>query len=166
MQVATDHSSFWLPTRKSRKYVVHNLIARRGFSTAKRQVYQIEDDALLVVVGSFALGFCQLEWRYVARVSLDCLCDGPCWFSCVKRRWHISVELSIQTTNIPLTRMIVQMEVMDESWQHWKWKLEFAKAFSYSAREFKLLLYGWTLSLPRVINFKFPLQPRQKYYIT
>ena len=23
-----------------------------------------------------------------------------------------------------------------------------------------------TLSLPRVINFKFPLQPHQKYYIT
>ena len=25
---------------------------------------------------------------------------------------------------------------------------------------------GLTLSLPRVINFKFPLQPHQKYYTT
>ena len=116
MQVVTDHSSVWLSTRKSRKYVVQNLIPRRGFSTAKRQVYQIEDEVLLVVVGFSVLVFCQLEWRYVARVcyslfsfltavttlpidysDIDLTATSVMFFSKMpmKRRWAVVLRLSL-----------------------------------------------------------------------
>ena len=93
--------------------------------------------------------------------------EGCLWFE--SDQCQISSSASPQILCHTVRRTWLYIAYSDEKWLYCKLLLSHSYIFPFKGWEnvlFELRSERVTLSLPGVINFKFPLQPHQKYYVT
>ena len=173
---STDHSSVWLPTRKSRKYVAHNLIARRGFTIGQAPCVSDRRWSSVGCGGLFCSRFlpagvkvCRpgsfsfFQWLQIYRLTgwsqwyIDLTATSVIFFSKmpIKRRWAVVLRPSlVHARRLVIHRWttagpekIVSVMGLADSAVSGEVTCQRAKLSSH-----RQLIYRLTLSLLRVIN--------------